>query len=368
MLAVPLLILLLTSQASPCPDVESCRAQALIAHAAKDYERFHDLAWAAYRKGRPNNADLMLLVARAQSLSGRPGDALVMLERAAAIAPIPGDVPTDPDFAKVHALPRWKEASATLKLEAAPSAKAPAAGTSVPAPAAKVSAPPASVSAPSASAPFPLSFTTLLSPTALAHDAVSKRFIVADREARRVAVIDENTGQVSTMIGAKAALGKVDGIAIDPQQGDLWIASSNGAEATLHKMQLISGRVLTTVALRGITSDVVAMAFVRGSGLLIADGAGTLWRVHTSGRTEKLADLEYVPRALAADASGRIYVAAGGPRLARFTIAESSLRRTGVVEVEQGIPTDSPFAVSGGRLYAIVRSGGSYELRTMRIK
>ena len=42
---------------------------------------FHDLAWRAVQKGKPNDPDLMLLLARAQSLSGRPGDALVMLGR-----------------------------------------------------------------------------------------------------------------------------------------------------------------------------------------------------------------------------------------------------------------------------------------------
>ncbi len=59
----------------------SCRALAVEAQQRQDFETFHDLAWAAYRKGRANDPEMMLLVARAQSLSGRPGDALVMLER-----------------------------------------------------------------------------------------------------------------------------------------------------------------------------------------------------------------------------------------------------------------------------------------------
>ena len=81
------LVLLISSQApSPCENVEVCRAQALIAHAKGDFESFHDYAWAAYRKAKPNDPELMLLIARAQSLSGRPGDALVMLERVAANA------------------------------------------------------------------------------------------------------------------------------------------------------------------------------------------------------------------------------------------------------------------------------------------
>ena len=56
----------------------------------------------------------MLLVARAQSLSGRPGDALVMLERVGAQGKIPADVASDPEFARVRALPRWGEVSGAL--------------------------------------------------------------------------------------------------------------------------------------------------------------------------------------------------------------------------------------------------------------
>ena len=76
-------LLLSIAQTPTCPDVGACRQAALDAAARGDFETFHDLAWRAAQKGRPNDPELMYLLARAQSLSGRPGDALVMLRRLA---------------------------------------------------------------------------------------------------------------------------------------------------------------------------------------------------------------------------------------------------------------------------------------------
>ena len=395
MLLACLLLVFVTQQGPTCKDVEVCRAQALIAHAAGDHEAFHDLAWAAYRKGRPNDPELMLLVARAQSLSGRPGDALVMLERVAALG-APTDATTSEDFAKVRALPRWADVEAKLaaaataapgaKPSAAPPAKPaaatkdpappaaapaspPAAATpTTPSPAASPTAPPAPTPpAPARAASAPLRFTTLLTPTALAYDGVSKRFIIADRSARRIAVVDEHSGQVSTLMGGQGSLGEIGGIGIDTAQGDLWAVSSTGGVPTLHKVQLISGRVLSTTPLKGLQDAVVGVTFVRGAGLIAADARGNLWRVSASGRAEKIGALEYVPRALASDAKGTLYVAAGGPRLGVFAVA-TSLRRTGVVELEDGIPADVPFAVHGDRLHVVLKGESEYEIRSMKIK
>src|SRR5690242_18115933 len=73
--------LLLQSPPASCADAATCKQAALEAAGRQDYEAFHDLAWRAAQKSRPNDAELMYLLARAQSLSGRPGDALVMLRR-----------------------------------------------------------------------------------------------------------------------------------------------------------------------------------------------------------------------------------------------------------------------------------------------
>ncbi len=68
-----------------CKGWQECRQLALDAAAREDYNAFHDLAWRALQAGPKNDPALMTLLARAQSLSGRPGDALVMLQRLAAM-------------------------------------------------------------------------------------------------------------------------------------------------------------------------------------------------------------------------------------------------------------------------------------------
>jgi hypothetical protein len=196
---------------------------------------------------------------------------------------------------------------------------------------------------------------------------VSRRFIIADRDAKRIAIVDEHSGQVSTLIGGQGSLGEIGGIGIDTTQGDLWAVSSAGGAATLHKVQLISGRVLSTTPVKALPDAVVGVTFVRGTGLVAADARGNLWRVPPSGRAEKLGALEYVPRALASDAKGTLYVAAGGPRLGVFSVA-TSLRRTGVLELEEGIPADVPFAVHGDRLHVVLKGEAEYEIRSMKIK
>jgi hypothetical protein len=427
---VVLLALLSTSQDQPslCADRSGCQTMAESALAAKDYERFHDLAWAAYRKGKSNDPQLMLLVARAQSLSGRPLDALVMLERLAALGATT-DAATSEDFARVRALPRWNEVASSFSPSAAKAASEDKAANAAtegkakpaaeekpkgakeekpakavaedkpaeaaaaekskavaekPKPAAEEKPKPAAEEKPKGAAEekpssaakaasegkpapkAPLSFTTVLTPTAIAHDAVSQRFLIADRKARRIAVVDGNNGHVATLVGAQGALGDIGGMAIDSRQGDLWVASATDDGATLHKLQLISGRVISSVPLK-IEDPIIAMAHVRGVGLIAADSGGVIWRIRPDGNTSKLAALEYVPSVLASDAQGRLYVSAGTSRLARFTVG-STLRKVDTVEIESSIPADVPFIVIGRNLNFVVPVEGGFELRTVNVK
>src|SRR5215216_1400371 len=68
---------------SNCDNPEACRELALAARSRGAYETFHDLAWRAVQTARPNDPEIMYLVARAQALSGRRRDAVIMLRRLA---------------------------------------------------------------------------------------------------------------------------------------------------------------------------------------------------------------------------------------------------------------------------------------------
>ena len=350
MLLPALLTVLVLTQPAPaaCADVAACRQAALDAAAAGEFERFHDLAWRAVQKGRANDPALMFLLARAQSLSGRPGDALVMLRRLAGLGAAV-DVRDDPDFARVRALAGWSEVAPLLAGSAAsrpsPERAAPAAA---PAPPAAAPAPPSAVAdalppaptsmpppgaatpdpaappmpapaAPAAAAAASRGETTIalnergLEPVGLAYDRTSRRFIVGDRRSDKLMVADEVFDQVNDLIGAASAgFGRLEALEIDGVRGDLWVASARDGKGVLHKLQLVSGRVLATVTPDGALEDAAFSDLtLDAAGRLIAadQGGSRLLAVNpASGRLERACDLPVRPVSIAA-AAGRIYAA-----------------------------------------------------------
>ena len=235
-----------------CGTWQECRTLALDAQGRQDYEAFHDLAWRAVQKGPKNDPALMTMLARAQSLSGRPLDALVMLQRLAA-AGVTTDAVTSDDFRRVRALPGWADFQRGVD-ERGPGASEPSpASAATPGRGSNVApgAPAAGERVP-AGASEALRFSTLLpfTPAGLAHDGVSDRFIVGDRDARKIAIVDDVSHRVATMASAQSAgFGRIDALEIDVRQGDLWVSSTEPADGrtSLHKLQLISGRLLYTV-------------------------------------------------------------------------------------------------------------------------
>jgi hypothetical protein len=250
-------MLLLQAPPATCPDLASCRAEAQAAAARGDFETFHDLAWRAVQKGRPNDPDLMQLLARAQALSGRPGDAIVMLGRIADLGGVT-DAATSPDFAVVRMLPAWSEVEAKLTGKSAPAASGAPPAVAPTAPRPSADSPPSSApesASPSAPlAPDALEFDAPgIEPLGLAHDAVSRRFVIGDRKAHRLLVIDEVSRRVVNYVSAASAgfYEDVTAFTVDPRRGDLWVVSVKGepaaASSILHKLQLVSGRGLGEV-------------------------------------------------------------------------------------------------------------------------
>jgi hypothetical protein len=302
-------LLLVLQTAGPCSDAADCRAQAQAAAARGDYETFHDLAWRAVQKGRRNDPELMYLLARAQSLSGRPDDALVMLGRIADLG-VATEAVTNDDFARVRNLPGWPALEAKLTGK-------PVTTFATPAP----STPPAS-SAPPESADSVSFASPGLDPVGLAHDAVSRRFVVGDRRARRLLVVDEVSHNVVTYVSADSAgfYDDLTGFTIDARRGDLWVVSAKGeadaSASTLHKLQLVSGRTLQEVPAPDRAGSVrfVGVTVTPDGTVYVLDGIDSrVYRLRPGSRTLELVmrlDARHAT-ALAAEDDRILYVAAG---------------------------------------------------------
>ena len=319
--------LLLQSPPPACADAAACRDAAVAAAARQDFEAFHDLAWRAAQKSRPNDPELMYLLARAQSLSGRPGDALVMLRRLAQMG-VATDVKTNDDFRRVRELSGWPElealmsgSSSSTRLSAPPAASAGSTPAANPAGA-----------APKAAAPMEARSTDdpgvvgvgedrmhlaagALEPVGLAYDSASRRFVVGDGHDNKLIVADEVFNHVNDLIGATSAgFGRLSAVEIDTRRGDLWVTSSNAnGLASIHKLQLVSGRVLARLdmpeSLKPITiSD---FAVLDSGGLLLLDSAGgRLVPVKgVAGPFERAIPLKVTGAVSLATAEGKVYVA-----------------------------------------------------------
>ncbi len=318
---------------------------ALDARDRHDYERFHDLAWRTVQTGPPGDPALMYLLARAQALSGRTDDAVVMLGRLAEMG-VPTNAAAGPEFERVRADPRWPRLQRTFLMLAAsaptsvPRPPAPSWARSsvvVPAPAPAVAAHPAPFEPAHVSTEeaMPLPPTTFR-PAALAYDRVSARFVFADPEDRRLVIVDEESRHVVDLVDADSAgFHDITAMEIDPRRGDLWVVSADGAapdheESVLHKLQLVSGRPLQILPLPGSfgAARFVDVAISRGGLVFVLDAAGRrIFRLAAgSKRFEVVAHLSLdAPVSIAPSGEQTLYVAyASG--IARVELGRADVR------------------------------------------
>ena len=265
---VALLLLLVPLSQSPrdggCTEWHDCRQLALAAADRGEYETFHDLAWRAVQTGPPNDPSLMYLLARAQSLSGRPHDALVMLQRLADLG-VASDADTNDDFKRTRQLPGWPEVAARMHRIAHPDSP-------------RAAEPAAAASSPS-SAPTPEAarFSTEgFVPGGLAYDAVSRRLLFVDRLGRKLIVVGEGSNHPVDFVRADSAgFQEISAVEIDARRGDLWVASAADSGGTLHKLQLVSGRPLKAFPVDADLEPVklVDLAVTPSGAVLVLDSA-----------------------------------------------------------------------------------------------
>ena len=224
-----------------CADWQACRQLALDARARGEYERFHDLAWRTVQTGPANDLALLYLLARAQSLSGRPDDALVMLRRLADRGVVT-DALTEKDFDRARQLRGWPELEALMNrvatVDAAPSPEP----SIAPVPPLRVEPRVGAEVSRFSAAPFVVG--------GLAYDVASRRLLFGDVLGRRVIVVGEGSDTTADLVrAASAQFQDVTALEIDAKRGDLWVASTapDGHRGSLHRLQLISGRPLAIV-------------------------------------------------------------------------------------------------------------------------
>jgi hypothetical protein len=220
---------------------------------------------------------LMLLLARAQALSGRPHDALVMLERLAEMG-VESDAETSPDFSRTRQLPGWPDVAARIARVTHPDAPptAPAAVSTAPAP--PPTSPPPSTPAPSPSEAVRFS-TGEFSLGGVAYDAVSERFLFGDRRGRKLIIVAKGSDHANDFVRADSAgFHDIAAIEIDAKRGDLWVASTDadGGAGVLHKLQLVSGRPLKSFPVSSELEPVrlVDLAVTSGGVVLVLDSTG----------------------------------------------------------------------------------------------
>jgi hypothetical protein len=351
-----------------CDDAQTCRELALDARSRGAYEAFHDLAWRAVQTGHANDPELMYLLARAQALSGRRRDAVIMLRRLAE-AGVVNDAADDPDFRRVRELPEWQVVVDIVKrprptpppLAIAVTAPAPAspaiAGTApkparpatavtAPAPPPSAAAVPTAVAAPRAlrlertSVEEVARFSTRpFTPAGLAYDAVSKRFLFADLAGQRLFVVGEGSDHTMDLVRAESAgFDDVTAFALDAKRGDLWVASTGADGGALHHLQLISGRPLAKFAVPEKRSVRLADVAVAGDGtVFVLDSAAPRVLVLRPGAAA-LAELMPLtapdPVGLAVDEPGRFAYVAHRDGISRLDVAA---RRAAPMESANGI-------------------------------
>jgi hypothetical protein len=339
-----------------CTEWRECRQMALAAADRGEYETFHDLTWRAVQTGPRNDPALMYLLARAQALSGRQHDALVMLQRLADMG-VPSDAVTNDEFRYTRDLPGWPAVAARIeRVNSDPSIAVPVpttgAATSPPAPSAPPA--PAETRAPIAEA---VRFSTgRFTVGGLAYDAVSQRFLFGDRLGRKVIVVGEGSSHPVDLVRAESAgFHEISAVEIDAKRGDLWVASTapDTAAGTLHRLQLVSGRPLRKFPIGADFEPVrlVDLAVTPSGAVLLLDARSRQLLVLHSGATS----LERVARIDAAEPAS---VAAEGDELFAYVAHRDGVSR---IDLQKGTMTAvaAPKSVSLARIERIRRHRGA---------
>jgi len=311
-----------------CAEWRACRQLALAAAEREEYETFHDLAWRTVQIGPPKDPSLMYLLARAQALSGRPHDALVMLQRLVEMGMAP-DAASE-DFSRVRQLRDWPDVEA--RMAAAAASGAPASAPSPGPRASVINLAPATRAVRFSTKQFAVG--------GLAYDATSRRFLLGDRLGRKLIAVDERSNQTVDLVRADSAgFLDISAVEIDAKRGDLWVASAAAdGGGTLHRLQLVSGRPLRVFHVADALESVkfADVAVGPAGAVLVLDSVTPQLLILRSGGTA-------LERVVAIGAREPVSVTAGADDGIAFVA-----HRDGVSRIDLRSRTVSPVAAPNG--------------------
>ena len=191
--------------------------------------------------------------------------------------------------------------------------------------------------------------TPAFTPAGFAYDAVSRRFLFGDRSGRRLFVAGEGSDRTVDLVRADSAgFEDVTALALDARRGELWVASTaaDGRGGAVHRVQLISGRPLATLAVKGATAVRLTDLAVAGDGTVLAlDSAMPRLLVRRPGATTLDALMSLTtpaPVSVTVDDSGRFAYVAHRDGITRI---DTQARRATVVKAATGIALEGFDAV-----------------------
>ena len=207
-----------------------------------------------------------------------------------------------------------------------------------------------------------------ITPAGLAYDSVSRRFIVGDRRENNLVVFDDVFKRATNMVAAgSAGFFALTAIEIDPKRGDLWIANS-GADrgASLHKLQLVSGRVLFEVpvpAELGPTTLVDATVLGDGEVLLLDAEGRRVLGLSPTARSFK--------RAATVDVEGATSITSNGGSVA-YVAHRKGLLRVDLASRKATAVRDAPSGLlrirsNGHALIGVQSAGDGHRLVRLRL-
>lgn len=210
-----------------------------------------------------------------------------------------------------------------------------------------------------------------MNPVGLAYDSASRRFVLGDGDSNKLMVADEVFNHVNDLIGAASAgFGRLSAIEIDTRRGDLWVTSSDGnGTSSIHKLQLVSGRVLSQIALPSELEPIVVSDFAifdDGTLALVDSQGARLLRVKSNGdRFDRPIALHVSTPSSIAPANGVTYVA----HAEGLSVVDTASGRVTSIQPAKGVSLTTLRRIRWGRggLIGIQEDGTGSRLVRIRV-